>query len=261
MNQVIDRNFIQPNETLSPADEQTKSNIQPNDLYKDTSVAVNSVSAIFWGDNPNVLIEKMDFFPTDAMNFTEQINALTRFIILLSVLLSLIFQKSSFFLIGCLTLFVIWVFHVTRPFYLKRKEGFANDDLEDLSNNSGIFDTPKTRNPFSNVLLTDYVDNPQKLPAPPIDEPIHADQILQKAKNMVKRSHPDFPELSEKLFSNLGDQYQFEQSLQPFYSHCSTTIPNDQKAFTDFCYGDLISCKEGNVFACARNLPRYGEGS
>ena len=60
-----------------------------------------------------------------------------------------------------------------------------------------------------------------------------------------------------KLFKDLGDQYIFEQSLRPFNSTSSTTIPNDQGAFADFCYGSMVSCKEGNMFACARNLARH----
>jgi type III restriction enzyme len=45
--------------------------------------------------------------------------------------------------------------------------------------------------------------------------------------------------------------------MRPFYSNPGTTIPNDQGAFADFCYGSMISCKEGNAFACARNLSRH----
>ena len=46
---------------------------------------------------------------------------------------------------------------------------------------------------------------------------------------------------------------EFEQSLRPFYSNPSTTIPNDQGSFADFCYGSMVSCKEGNPYACYRN--------
>ena len=48
------------------------------------------------------------------------------------------------------------------------------------------------------------------------------------------------------------DQYVFEQSLRPFHSTASTTIPNDQQSFSEFCYGGMVSCKEGNAFACAK---------
>ena len=55
----------------------------------------------------------------------------------------------------------------------------------------------------------------------------------------------------------MGSNFEFEQSLRPFHSTPSTTIPNDQGAFAEFCYGSMISCKEGNEFACARNHARH----
>jgi hypothetical protein len=45
----------------------------------------------------------------------------------------------------------------------------------------------------------------------------------------------------------------FEQSMRQFYSTPSTQNPDDQQAFAEFCYGSMISCAEGNKFACARN--------
>ena len=81
--------------------------------------------------------------------------------------------------------------------------------------------------------------------------------ILENAKQMVIDQNPGQPDIADKLFMDLGEQFQFEQSLQPFYSTSATTIPNDQAGFADFCYGSMVSCKEGNLFACARNLDRY----
>ena len=59
--------------------------------------------------------------------------------------------------------------------------------------------------------------------------------------------------LDSRLFKDLGDNMIFDQSMRAFYATPNTQIPNDQKAFAEFCYGDMISCKEGNAFACARN--------
>ena len=83
------------------------------------------------------------------------------------------------------------------------------------------------------------------------------DSILNKAKQLVIEQNPGQPDIANKLFTDLGEQFVFEQSLQPFYSNSSTTIPNDQAGFADFCYGSMVSCKEGNLFACARNLDRH----
>jgi hypothetical protein len=114
-----------------------------------------------------------------------------------------------------------------------------------------------SNNPFGNTLMTDYVDNPHKKPAPPsFNENINED-ILAKAKETVTKLNPGQPDMADKLFHDLGEQLVFEQSMRNFYSNPATTIPNDQTSFAEFCYGSMVSCKEGNQFACARNLARH----
>ena len=105
--------------------------------------------------------------------------------------------------------------------------------------------------------MSDYDYNPNRKPAAPsFNENINHD-ILGQAKQLVKNANPDQPDIADKLFKDLGDQLYFEQSLRPFNSNPSTTIPNDQGAFADFCFGGFISAKEGNSFALARNLARH----
>jgi hypothetical protein len=119
---------------------------------------------------------------------------------------------------------------------------------------SGAFGEPSSSNPFGNFLVSDYVNNPYKRPAPPA---FNNDRILTEAKTLVAELNPGQPDISDKLFKDLGEQYVFEQSLRQFTSNPSTTLMNDQTGFADFCYGSMTSCKEGNLFACARNLPRH----
>jgi hypothetical protein len=47
-------------------------------------------------------------------------------------------------------------------------------------------------------------------------------------------------------------------SMRQFYTNPSTTVPNKQGEFAEFCYGDMVSAKDGNELALARNLPRIG---
>jgi hypothetical protein len=116
-----------------------------------------------------------------------------------------------------------------------------------------VFQAPSASNPLGNVLVTDYLYNPKRKPAPHAYNESVSANITEKAKQMVINNNPNNPDIAEKLFKDLGDQYMFEQSMQPFYSTASTTIPNDQESFSEFCYGGMVSCKEGNAFACARN--------
>ena len=38
----------------------------------------------------------------------------------------------------------------------------------------------------------------------------------------------------------------------------NTEVPSNQREFAEFCYGDMVSAKEGNEFALTRNHPRLG---
>lgn len=144
----------------------------------------------------------------------------------------------------------------------KKGEGFDGSatpakQLYKTTDMMNVFQKPDSNNPFGNVLVTDYITNPQRKPAPPsFNENINL-EIIEQAKEFVRKSNPDQPDITEKLFKDLGDEYIFEQSLRPFTSTASTTIPNDQESFSEFCYGSMVSCKEGNAFACAKNVARY----
>jgi hypothetical protein len=41
--------------------------------------------------------------------------------------------------------------------------------------------------------------------------------------------------------------------MRQFYSTANTRVPNNQKAFAQFCYGNMASCKDGDVEMCFRN--------
>lgn len=247
---------------LLKTEEIVPNTVPPLTKELEDTITVGSINTPFWADDPNILLFQItSLFPTQTMSYNEQLNAITRLVILLSILLFFVLKKPSFLIVGIFTMFIIWIVHYSTIKKIEALENPVNDILFDKDVSSGsqkeVFDTPPTTNPFSNVLLTDYVSNPQKKPAPPIDDKKTQDAILTSAKELVSRAHPTMPELAERLFTNLGDNYDFEKSMRQFVSNNATTIPNDQQGFSDFCYGDMISCKEGNLFACARNLTRH----
>lgn len=147
----------------------------------------------------------------------------------------------------------------TPTVYTPSLTALAQDTLKanKIGASMNVFDTPSSKNPLSNVLVTDYLANPKKRPAPPLSQSLVQDQLLHNAKLLVNEANPGQADISDKLFKSLNEQLSFEQSLRPFHSNPSTTIPNDQGAFAEFCYGNMKSCKEGNLFACARNTSHY----
>lgn len=239
--------------------------------------APNSEDSVpFWATNPNVLFDSkylMEFFPVEDMTYNQKLNAITRTVIILSLLTFFTSGNVRVVVVSVITLFAIFILHYyhmkesnnkKKSTLLKEtlKEGFANPAIDYLESENAnvdenVFDEPTPENPFSNVMMTDYDYNPNKKPAPPAFNKNVNEKILEDAKQLVVKSNPDQPDIADKLFKDLGEQYVFEQSLRPFHSNPSTTIPNDQQAFAEFCYGSMVSCKEGNPFACARNLTRH----
>ena len=233
----------------------------------------NSSKIPYWTEDPNILFDKkyiFEYYPTENMTYNQKLNTITRVIIILSVILFIFTRNIWVLVVSAMTIFSIYLLYKNNNNIAKKrfleKEGYQNPAQiymkEHNMNNSiepkeNIFQEPTTNNPFSNILIPDYEYNPNKKPAPPSSNEIVNSVILQKAKDLVKEQNPGQPDISDKLFKDLNEELNFEQSMMPFYSTSNTTIPNDQGGFADFCYGNSISCKEGNLFACARNTSHY----
>jgi hypothetical protein len=249
--------------------------IEPEDYSKNNLEIDENTENIknvpFWYENPNIIFNPeyiFEFFPTNNMSYSQKMNAATRTVLLLTVVGFIITQSVRLLIISIITIVTIYVVYTetqkdkvknnnkkqTNENYQNRNVGKDLLEKNGLSPSQNTFSIPSQTNPLSNVLVTDYDYNPNKKPAPPSYNTNVNAEILNKAKQLVTDLHPDQPNISDKLFKDLGEQFTFEQSLQPFYSTANTMIPNDQASFADFCYGSMVSCKEGNMFACARNL-------
>jgi hypothetical protein len=227
----------------------------------------------FWGENPNVLLQQpytFEFFPAPGMTYEQKLNAITRAVIAFAMLSFIVMKSLRTLLFTIVTLGAIYMLYHYHKQEMENEdkkrasEGFSNAPIaEELFKKynipvpQGIFTEPDSSNPFGNVLVTDYDYNPNKKPAPPAFNKTVEKDILAQAKQFVTEANPDHLDIADKLFKDAGSELMFEQSLRPFNSNPSTTIPNDQAGFAEFCYGSMISCKEGNQFACARNLSRH----
>ena len=265
--------------------DEKETKVDKQNTHINANEASTQEGVLFWTDDPNILFDwkyMTEWFPTDGMNFNQKLNAISRTIIFVTILVvfmtrSLRVLFGSILTLGCIVL--LHINHKDDKDKNKNKEGFdefseadkyipqhkeqnqtnihllpihPNGDLKQNLNtkkkttNSILFDTPTPKNPFCNVLITDYTENPNKKQAPPTNQ----ETILENIKAQIDKNNPS---LSKKLFHSLHESLHLEQSLRPFHSTASTTIPNDQAAFAEFCYGGMKSCREGNVFACVRN--------
>jgi hypothetical protein len=218
----------------------------------------------FWINDPLILMKQSkikEIWPIEGMKFNDKLNAISRIVILLSLLAILLTKNYIFFVIGFIS-----VSAVILVYYLKKynklpldknkkvtadiisKEGFSNIYVYNQCKEKSNMILPTKTNPLMNILLPDINDNPTRSSASPCD----ADGIEKKINDETKKFVG-----KDKLFSNLGDSYTFDNSMRSFHAMPNTRIPNDQGAFADFCYGNMPSCKDGDNDMCEKKNFRY----
>ena len=223
-------------------------------------------STNIWLNDPTVLFNKEQviyIWPNQGMSKNEKINAITRLVIILTILGFLVTNSYNFFFTGFITLgIIVFLFYTkqnteSKPSASSKKEGFTNPELYNVLKDS--FTNPSEKNPFMNVLLPEINDDPKRKMAAPAYNRAVEKKINNKTEDFVASDFDDDLKIKKKLFSNLGDSFEFEEFGQyNFYATPNTKIPNDQKGFAEFCYGDMISAKEGNQTALIKNVPRIG---
>ena len=210
----------------------------------------------FWLSDPTILLNKqhiLELWPNKNMDKHDKLNAISRLIILLTILGFLYTREFKMLITGLITLVVIVLVNKIQAKPIKKvvtTEAFTDGNLYELVKDN--FSEPVKNNPLMNVMLTDIHDNPQKKPAAPTYNPVVTENINNATKKMVSDNFDD-PTIEDRLFKDLGDNFSFDQSMRTWYATPNTQVPNDQKKFAEFCYGGMTSCKEGNEIACSRN--------
>jgi len=215
------------------------------------------MSNTFWLNNPAILLNKKhisEIWPLSTLNFEDKLNALTRLIILLTILGYLATRSMKIVVTAIITVVVVVIIYKSRKHQdIKKKagenvakEGFTNPALYQETRDS--FTTPTKANPLMNVLLPEIKYNPKRKPAAPSFNSAVEKEINEKAGNVG----PD-----PRLFLDLGDSLSFENSMRSFHPTANTKIPNDQTAFAQYLYGNMPSCKEGNGLQCEKDNYRW----
>lgn len=199
---------------------------------------------LFWTNDLTILLNKynLSFWPTESMAMEEKLNAITRLIIILTVAGYIITQNLNFVGVGALTVLLIVVYYNTNK---GTKEQFEKQ-------NSKHHTVPTATNPMMNVLLPEINGNPNRKSA--LKSYLHDTEknINQKVKQGISKN------VDPSIFKGINNELEFEYSMRNFYTTANTTIPNDQEGFGEFCYGNMISAKEGDAVALGRHNPRLG---
>lgn len=236
------------------------------------------MSVQFWSNDPTVLLNKdaiFELWPTTDMCYEQKLNAISRLIILISILGYILTMSMRIPVVGFFTLVVIVILFKMRKQKLTKdmlNEGFRVEGNEV----TGLFDKSKSttnpvtletvlktdfkegnkKNPFSNVLLTQIVDDPDRKAAPPSFNVDVDEDITTSVKRAVQMMNPGIKNTNKQLFGDLWENFELDQSNRSFFSTANTRVENDQKSFGEFLYGDMPSAKESNT---AGNMQRVAD--
>lgn len=223
-----------------------------------------------WINDPTILFNKdhiMDLWPTQNMCYEEKLNAITRLVIIITILGYILTFSLRILIVGLITICAIYVLYkMKKPKITKdhMKEGFEikGNEVTGLFDKSTTITNPVTldtviksefkegdkKNPFSNVLLTEIMDNPDRKSAPPAFNPDVDEDITKYVKKSVQSMNPGINNTNKQLYSSLWDNFELDQSNRIFYSTANTkVVPGDQSAFANFLYSDMPSAKESTV--------------
>jgi len=224
----------------------------------------------FWFNDPTILFNKDSYYqiwPTQQMSTEAKMNAISRIVILITILGFIFTRNWHLLIIGIITLAIIFSIYKFRKQTiinsLVKKEGFLvnpttnsdnyNNSESKPSSNSVPLDSilrtnfhPTTKkNPFGNVLLTDIMDDPDRKAAAPCFNPDVYDDINKMAKKQTQMLYPGIKNTNKQLYGDLYSNFQFDTDLmQRFYSTANTRVCNDQGAYSKWLYGGMYSGKE-----------------
>jgi hypothetical protein len=219
----------------------------------------------FWTNDPSVLFNKdsiTQLWPNQKMTNEAKMNAVSRLVILLTILGFMLTRNIKIIFIGAITLAILFTVYKFRKQILVNsliqnvgtQEGFSNKMTTDSKTTynpvtletvlrSNFHPTTK-KNPFGNVLLTDIADSPNRLAAAPSFNPDVYDDIDSAVKKQSQMLNPGIKNTNKQLYGDLKGNYDLDNSMMRFYSTANTRVENDQGSFSQYLYGDMYSGKE-----------------
>ena len=194
----------------------------------------------FWIHNPSILFDSKhitELWPYSFMDKDAKLNAATRLIILITLFGYMCINRFIIVILGLIIIGLIVLLYKTK------KEGYMSSYYPTLNDYAPIQDN----NPFSNVLMTDYKYNTHKEEAPQEYTPAIEKNINDTIKQSILDQNSNNSDMAD-MFGNDKNNFEFEQNMRQFYTTASTTIPNKQDKFLEFCYGKLPSEKPLTIY-------------
>lgn len=192
--------------------------------------------AIWYKDLGLFVRRAREFWPSRDQTFEERVNAMVRFTLYATGLVYLFNRQPRYLAFGLVFVLVLTAVYVLRP-HPPPPSPPHQHAASVAATGSRHCTRPTKDNPFGNVLLTEYADNPDRPEACMYDD----------VKDAMRQS------FNHNLFRNLTDVYEKQNSQRQFYTMPNTTIPNNQNDFAQFLYGTGPTCKEKAIM-CTGNF-------
>jgi hypothetical protein len=228
----------------------------------------------FWSNDPSILFKReyiLEIWPMTNMTYEQKMNAITRLILIITILVYIFTQSLRILIIGIITIVLLFVMHKLRKQKITKEiaeEGFTiNADADNMDNgykqvkDSNSFTDTITlekvlknefkegtkKNPFSNVLLTEINDDPNRKAAPPSFNVDVSEDITKNVKKSVQMMNPGINNTNKQLYGDLWNNFELDQSNRIFFSTANTRVTSDQTSFAKFLYGDMPSAKGSSL--------------
>ena len=195
----------------------------------------------FWIENPSILFNSSyitQIWPYSYMNKDSKYNAITRLVILLSLFGYMCINRILILILGIIIIGVIVLI------YNNNKEGYLSSYFKEYKKDEIQI---VENNPFNNVLISDYKYNTDKKEAIQDYTPEIENKLNESIKQSILEQNKDNTDMIY-MFSDDKQNFEFEQNMRQFNSNPSTTIPNNQDNFLNFCYGKLYSEKPLTIY-------------
>ena len=201
----------------------------------------------FWLNDMCVLFKHQNLlqvFPYDNLSNDEKLNSMTRFVIYVSLLGYMLMNNYIVLLVGLVLVLGIVYLYMMQD---KKESLKLREAMHGMTSVNKPNVVESIRNPFSNVLVTDYEDNPEKKEYNTNYNKSEEQRLNSKVKQFIMENNKDNKDI-KNIFNNLGDEFEFENSLRQFNANPITTIPNNQNEFLKYCYKNLYSEKPLMIF-------------
>jgi hypothetical protein len=205
-----------------------------SEVQSEIVVPLPSAGDAFWGDNPSILFEKdrlVEFFPTADQTVPERMNAISRLIIYISIVLSIYQSRANAIHFGVLLLAMVYIMWKNSSLgNIKNAVLSTASPLTESTEHFGDGDTadrcygPTPQNPYMNYLLGDV---------PGRDRACQGPGVQEQAANL----------LDKQLFTDVDDLFSKNANQRLFRTMPETSGVPDREKFANWLFSGEKGCK------------------